>query len=155
MGSGALTTATVFVWMLNILMIFSQLAITDMTDNIGVPNDGVQFVNCSGTIITSYSTDGEDPCSPLSGPLSKNLTAELPTGAAPNSLFSIVDWITSTTSWIGRQINSFTQIVNGPYNMLRSIPMFQDERYAPFASIIGIMWWAISLLLIVAFIFGR
>lgn len=148
MASGTITTAAIFVWMLNILMIFSQFAINDMTDN-----TGVHFLNCSGTIIKSYSTSTD--CSQISGPQSKDLTTELPTGAVPNSGFFIVDWITSTTSWIGKQINTFTHIVNAPYNMLMSIPLFQDPTYTPFASVIGIAWWAISLLLIVAFIIGR
>ena len=142
----SLTTAVVFVWMLNILMIFSQLAIDDMT-----ANTGTHFLNCSGTILTAYSTS--DDCSSLIGPMTGNLTSELPIGATGGIFF--VDWISSATNWIGKQINSFTQVANAPYNMLMAIPTFQDPRYSIFASIISIAWWAISLLLIVAFILGR
>lgn len=146
MGSGTITTATIFVWMLNILMVFSQLAINDMSQN-----TGIHYIDCDGTILRSYSTDAD--CSSISGPSSKNLTQELPTGAIPGSF--VIDWITSATSWIGQQIDTFTQIVNAPYNILMSIPVFQEPAFTPFASIIGIAWWAISLLLLVAFIFGR
>jgi len=148
MTSGTLTTAVVFVWMLNILMVFSQLAIDDMT-----ANTGLRFLNCSGTIISTYSTDAD--CSALSGTTVKNLSSELPGGATAISGVFIVDWITSASSWIGKQIDTFTQVANAPKNMLQSIPVFQEERFATFASLIGIMWWALSFLLIVAFIFGR
>jgi len=148
MSSGKLTTAVIFVWMLNILMIFSQFAVEDITTN-----TGVRFINCSGTIIRSYSTN--DDCSSLSGTTVNNLSSQLPGGAVPNTGFNMVDWITSASSWVGKQIDTFTQVANTPKNMLQSIPMFQEERYSPFASIIGIMWWAISLILIVAFILGR
>jgi hypothetical protein len=148
MTSGTITTATIFVWMINILMVFSQFAMNDMS-----ANTGPQFINCSGTIIKTYSTNGD--CSSLTGVQSKNLSLELPTGSVPNSGFFIVDWITSASSWIGKQIDMFTQVVNAPYNLLKNIPIFQNPAYSPFAAVIGIMWWAISLLLIVAFIFGR
>lgn len=148
MVSGTITTAMVFVWMINVLMVLSQLAINDMTGGLGS-----KFVDCSSTIFNDYSTDNN--CSSLSGPDSKNLSSELPTGAVPNSGFFAIDWITSAVSWIGKQINTFTQIVNAPYNVLKAIPVFQESAFAPFAAIIGIAWWAISLLLIIAFIFGR
>jgi hypothetical protein len=111
------------------------------------------YIDCDGTIIRSYSINGN--CSSVSGPDSSNLTAELPTGAVPNSLFSTVDWITSATSWIGDQISTITQVLMAPYNILKMIPLFSETVYAPFAAIIGIMWWAISFFLIVAWIFGR
>jgi hypothetical protein len=148
MTSGTITTAMIFVWMVNILLIFAQLAMINMGGELA-PN----FYNCSGSIATTYSTDGS--CSSLSGIMSKNLSKELPTGSVPNSGFFIVDWITSASSWIGQQINTFTQIVNAPYNFLKAIPVFQQPQYAPFAVIIGVMWWGISIFLIVAFIFGR
>jgi hypothetical protein len=147
MANGTITTALIFVWMLNILMIFSQLAIDDMSNN-----SGMKYINCSGTIIHSYSTAD---CSSVSGPFAKNLSSELPGGAVPNSGFFMVDWITSATSWIGKQIDTFTQVLNTPYNMLMSIPIFQTAQFAPFAVIIGSMWWAISFFLIIAWIFGR
>jgi len=149
MASGTITTAMIFMWMLNILMVFSQLAINDMTTN------GLIYYDCSGTIVSSYSSTVGANCVGISGPDSNNLTDELPIGAVSNSNFYIVDWITSATSWIGKQIDTFTQVVNAPYNMLKTIPLFSEVQFAGFAAIVGIAWWGISLLLIVAFILGR
>ena len=146
MANGTLTTAMIFVWILNVMMIFSQLAVTDMTEN------GMQFINSSGTILKGYSTDG---CTNIAGPSADDLTAQLPTGASETGGFFIVDWITSATSWIGKQKDTFIQVVSAPTTMLKTIPLFQLAQYSAFAAIIGVMWWGISLLLIVAFIFGR
>ena len=151
MASGTITTAMIFVWMLNVMMIISQLAINDMSTN-ELTSGNLQFINCSGTIIKAYSTAD---CSDISGPFGKNISSELPGGSVPNSGFFIVDWITSASSWVGKQINTFTQVLGAPYTMIKSIPIFQTEQFAPFATVIGTLWWAISFFLIVAFIFGR
>jgi hypothetical protein len=148
MASGTITTALILVWMINILMIFSQFAINDMTNG-----QGLHYMNCSNTIIRSYSTNSD--CTAVSAPNSNNLTNILPTGATPTGGLFIVDWITSASSWIGKQVDTFTQVVNAPTNIINSIPIFQTPEYAPFAAVIGIAWWGISLLLIAAFIFGR
>ena len=149
MGSGTITTAMVFVWMLNIMMVLSQFAVDGMTTDLTATPP--QFVNYSGTIISSYSSDAEDIAS--AGTNVKNMSQELPIGAVPNS--NMIDWITSATSWVGKQINTFTQIANAPRTMLLAMPVFKEAAFIGFASLIGIMWWGISFFLIVAFILGR
>jgi hypothetical protein len=151
MVSNNILGATVTIWLINIMMIFSQLAINNMSGN-----TGTQYWNCAGSIVTEYTVGGD--CEKVSSPTFNNASSFLPGSNAqanPTTGFGFVDWIASATSWIQKQAGFFTQVGSTPYNLLMSIPIFQDAAYTPFALIIGVAWWSISILLLVAFIFGR
>ena len=153
MASPTLGTVTIFVWILNVMMILSQLAVADITPQ---TMNSMHFYDCSGSIIQAYVLTANTNCTQIDDGLNNlNITQKLPTGAVPNNNWFIVDWITSGVSWVGQQAHTFTAIATAPYQVVKQIPMFSEPRYAAFAVIIGAMWWGISLYLIVAFIFGR
>lgn len=144
-----ITIAVTFVWILNILMWMSQAAIVDLNPTADSP---IRFYNCSGTVIQSYSTSPN--CDQIAIPNSNSINSELPISVKQTeetSGFFIVDVLSSAKNWITDKLEYFGAIVTAPYSILKAIPGLPNG----FAGAIAIMWYAISIFLLVAFILGR
>jgi len=136
---GNTTVALVFVMFLNILMWFSQVAALEINPA------GPVFLNSNGTILESFS-DGSvlesDPANAL--PSAQNV--EVSTGNPFTDIFNnILGWITGLPG-----INYLTAIVTAPANILKSIGLPNQICVG-----LGVLWYGISLFLVVAFLWGR
>lgn len=142
---GNLTTAFVFVWVLNILMFLSQIAIADLG------TDTITMYNCSGTLLEEYA-DGS--CTAVIVPDSGDFVNQLPEDAKtvePGSDLSFLDPLAMVKNWIKEKIDYFSNILLAPYTILKSIPGIPSVLVGT----LSLFWYAISLFLLVAFILGR
>jgi len=142
---GNITTMAVFVWTLNILIFLSQAAMIDIN-----PTEPVIYYNTSGTVLSEYSTqDG------LNMPNSENIQSELDPSSSgeveENTGVFFIDIFASVKSWIQNKIDYIVAIVLGPYNIINSIPGLPKA----FVNSISLLWYGVSLLLLLAFMFGR
>ena len=144
---GSITTMFVFVWMVNILIFLAQAAMIDMSP------EPVKFYNSSGSVLEQYSTDNNINM-PNSDQASSDLnpaSAESESGGVLETLITFIDAIASTKKWIQDHISYFTSVILGPYNIIKAIPGLPLQ----FVGAIGILWYGLSIFLLIAFIFGR
>lgn len=140
---GNVTTMTVFVWTLNILIFLSQVAMLSMNPN------SIVFYNRNNTVIEQHSTGGS-----LTMPNQENIASELnpssSEGLEERTGIFFIDVFNAVRNWLNDKIEYFTAIVMGPYNILNSMGL-----PAEFSGSITLLWYAVSILLLVLVIFGR
>ena len=139
---GNLTIALVFVITLNVLMFLVQAATLDI--NPDAPN----FFTNEGTMLDRFDAGGNilDTGS-ISTQIPQN---EVNINPTTGNLFT--DTFSSMKKWFGEStgVNYIFSILAAPYNMVKSINLPNAFTFA-----IGTLWYAITLFLIVAFIWGR
>lgn len=142
---GAITTAFTFVWVLNILMFLSQATIIEIG-----PSNPVTVYNCSGTIVSQYAGEG---CSSIIVPNSDELQDQLgieSSRASEKTGFVIIDVLLDIKGWFADKIEYLGNIVSAPYSILS-----QTGLPSPFVGAVSLLWYGLSILLLIAFIFGR
>lgn len=137
-----LTSALVFVLVLNVLMFLSQAAIMDMNP------DGSVFYSLNGTILGEFDK-GSNTLD------SSAVNDYLPSGESsisPSTGNIFTDTFTSIKSWFAKQTGLIYiyQLIGAPYNMLAVLHLPQAFRFA-----VGTLWYAITIFLIIAFFWGR
>lgn len=145
---GNLTTMAVFVWTLNILVFLSQATMLAIA-----PGESVTLYNCEGTILDEYTAGAN--CNEIIVPNSENLQNELNPASSneieENTGIFFIDIMASVKNWVQNKIDYLAGIAGGPYNLIKAIPGLPDA----FVGVIAVFWYAISVLLLLAFIFGR
>lgn len=138
---GNLTTATIFVVIVNVLMWMVQLSVIDVNP------DGSVCYNVNGTIIGENMQGGEvktDIASKL--PSSESgVTAGSSTGFVTDLFNSILGWMKGLPG-----VNYAVNIVKAPTNILKCMSVPHD-----FAVAIGVMWYSITIFLVISWIFWR
>ena len=143
---GNMTTAVIFVVVVNVLMFLTQAAMLDLNP------DQPKIFNCEGTLMEErdlnackgsyYQLDTDSASSDLP-------TAESSISPTTGNIFT--DTFTSIKSWFTTKINFVAQILTAPYNLISHIPGVPNA----FVFAIGTLWYTISLFCIIAFFWGE
>lgn len=143
---GNLTIATIFVVVLNVLMFLTQTAMTDINP------DGTVCYNVEGSII------GETMAGQGDGTVSQtNALNDLPSSAgtvvtteSSGGLFT--DIFNNILGWFKTApgIKYVYGVVSAPYNILKCMNL-----PSAFVVAIGTLWYMVTLLVLVAFLWGR
>lgn len=139
---GNLTTAFLIVLCINVLLWFSQIAITDINP------EGTQFFNYDGSMISDFDagnhTLNDENVGDFLPETSGSISPE--TGNFwTDPIGSIKEWFMDTTG-----LTYLKNIVSAPFNFLGSLGLPEQARYG-----LGVIWYAVTIFLLIAFIFGR
>jgi len=141
---GNLTIATIFIVALNVLMFLSQTAMTN--------------INPGGTMC--YSNDGSVIAETMAGQgdgsvMTGDAMSDLPTGAGTvevaesggfTDVFNnILNWFKSAPG-----IKYVYGVISAPYNILKCMNL-----PSAFVVAVGTLWYMVSLLVLVGFLWGR
>jgi len=141
---GSITTMTVFVWTLNVLIFLSQAAM------ISINPDSILFYSNGNSLLKQSSIGGN--LTPNSNAIASELNPGSSEGAQEGETgIWFIDVISSTKRWFSDKLDYFTNIVLGPYYLIKSIPGIPVE----FVGAISLIWYGVSILLLVLTIFGR
>ena len=147
---GNLTIATIFIVLLNVLMWFSSTAMLEINP------DGPVIYNLDGTIIENSIINGTSNLNSsqyvLQGDIENDLPEAQGTVEAGTSTNIFTDIFNSVLSWFKTApgIKYIYGVVAAPYNILKVMGL-------PNAFIVGIgtLWYLVSLLVFIAFLWGR
>lgn len=140
-----ITNALIFIMVLNALMFLSQLASADMNP------EGVVFYNCEGSMIDGFGNCNQSfSYLNTSDTINQLPTAESSVDVSTGNIFtdtfrSIKNWITQSTG-----LRYVFGMLKAPYNICKSLNLPEA-----IATTFGVLWYAITLFLIIAFIWGR
>jgi len=139
-----LTVATIFIVMLNVMMWFSGLAMTDMNP------DGTMCYNIEGSVIDNAITQQGDGTA-----LDNDIANDLPDpqGAVAGETTNVfTDIFNSVLGWFKSApgLRYVYGVVAAPYNILKCMNLPSE-----FVIGIGTIWYLVSLLVLVAFLWGR
>lgn len=144
---GNITTIIVFVWVLNALLFLSQASILAMNE-VDYQQEG--FYTCGATLIKPYVANASTMTPIKSGEIESQLPVTAKEVEEDSGIF-ILDAISTVTNWVKTQLNYIGAVVSAPYCMLKSIPSLPQV----FAGTLALIWYAISIISIVALILGR
>lgn len=141
---GNLTIATTFIVLLNLLMWFGTLAMAEMNPS------GTVCYNPTGSVIGN-SIDGN----PETGVLDNDVVDDLPSAEGTVSTGStniFTDIFNNVLGWFKSApgIKYVYGVIAAPYNILKCMNLPNE-----FAIGIGALWYLVSLLVFVAFLWGR
>ena len=139
---GNLTVATIFIVMVNILMWFSSIAMLNVN-----PTGTVCF-NLEGSIIDSATTRSGDVTL-----VDNDVTNQLPGNEAVSTDTNVfTDIFTNILGWFKSApgIKYIYGVVAAPYNILSCLGL-----PGQFVAGIGTLWYLVSFLVLIAFIWGR
>jgi hypothetical protein len=143
-------TITVAFWMvlcINAMLFLGQIAIIETS------SDAVRFMTCQGNIVgqleqnkcntSNYILDDSDP---------KGRLPSGETSVAPDTGFSYTDSFTGLKGFFLNTLGLgyLGMIFSAPYNFLKAL-----QLPSAFVFIIGSMWYAFSIILVIAWLFGR
>lgn len=142
MGNSNLTTALIIILCIDVVLFLGQLAINDINP------EGPQFLNYEDSFISDFDAGNYTL-------EQENIAGRLPTGESSVSPVTgnvFTDIFTSTKSWFlsATGLGYVLKILGGPVTYLYYI-----GAPAGFVFSIAVMWFALTLFLIVGFIFGR
>ena len=140
---GNMTIAFTFVMLLNVLMWFGQVSAIEINPS------GTNYYNDDDSLMCEFgdcTTHIMDEDS---------IADKLPTGegsVSPTTGNLFTDIFSSITGWIGEKLglNYIKSIISAPYKLLLAMNLPQA-----FAFGIGVLWYGITLIVVLAFIFGR
>jgi len=138
---GNLTTALVFVLVLNMFMFLAQVSM----DNLN-PGGSPEIYHQEGGILDKFGEEvlESDPIGSLPG---GSATVEVSQGNFFQDMFA------SIKNFFGKTLglNYVVQIVSAPANIFKMITGVPTEV----SWVFGVMWYAVTLFLIIAFMWGR
>jgi hypothetical protein len=140
---GNLTTAMTFVMVLNVLMWFSQVATLEINPT------GTAFYNNNDSLMCDFGDCSQYVID------EEGVTEKLPTGEgsiSPTTGNLFTDIFSSITGWLGSVtgVKYLKEIISAPYKILLAMRVPQA-----FAFGCGVLWYGISLFVVLGFIFGR
>lgn len=140
---GNLTIAATFVMILNILMWLGQVAALDINPEGSVYYTPENEVICQFGDCDSYTLN------------TSAINQQLPSGEgsiSPTTGNIFTDIFSSIKDWLGDKLglNYIKAILSAPYNILKSMNLPIEFVYA-----VGTLWYAITSIIVVAFIWGR
>lgn len=139
----------------NGMLMLGQLAIYNIDPSAS------QFYNCQGSLLgsveagqcrgTTYALNDTDPASMLP---SASTSVSPETGNIFTDAFTgLKNWLISTAVSIVPGLGLVIGIVSAPYNFLKAI--LPGPTYAGFVFVVGGIWYLFSLVVVVAWLFGR
>jgi len=137
------TLALIFVVLVNILIWFSQLAMIDLAGD-----DATNFYNCEGTMIDDFG-DCEDYT--FNSEVEDNLPgSEGTVNPSEGNIFT--DIFNNILSWFKTApgIRYLYAMVTAPYSLLVAIGLPTEICFG-----LGMLWYIISLFVVVSFLWGR
>ena len=142
---GNLTIATIFVVTLNILMWFSQIAM------IQVNPDGPTMYNIEGSVIDE-TVQGQGNGTVLQDQVLSELPSSAGTVATGDDTGIFTDIFNNILGWMKSTpgVKYVYGVVSAPYNILKAMNLPSE-----FVVGIGTLWYMITLLVLVAFFWGR
>lgn len=134
---GNVTTALVFVMLLNVLMFLTQASM------IALNSDSIRFYDVSGSIIEGMNIDKDiNPEDKL--PSLQDI--QVSSGNPFTDIFnSIISWFKTSTG-----LSYIYGIVTAPYQILKALGLPTSVAWG-----LGALWYGISLFCVIAFAFGR
>lgn len=142
---GNLTYALLFVMTVNVLVWFSSTAMLDIN-----PTGASCVYDSSGTALNDMTTGSGNNIA-----LKSNASGMLPDSSSSNTVsgstgITFLDVLSNTLTWIKEKGKMLLSIVTAPVSILTCVGL-------PTIFVVGIslIWYAITILLIVAFILGR
>jgi hypothetical protein len=142
-------TITVAFWTIlciNAMLFIGQIAILETS------SDAISFLNNSGNIMCQLEQTGCNKSYILddSNPIGRLPNGE--TSVAPDTGFSYTDSFTGIKGFFLNTLGLgyLGMILSAPYNFLKALMLPQAFVFA-----IGSMWYAFSIILILAYLFGR
>jgi len=144
---GNTVVALSFVLFMNLLMFLGQASVIEL--NLNEQNN--TFYNYEGNIMYEFDSN-KNQSNPI---LNQSYYNEMPGSGSGIEISEgniFTDTFISIKNWIARKTGLvyLKQIVSAPYNLLSSMHLPQTLTYA-----IGTVWYAITIFLIVSFIWGR
>jgi hypothetical protein len=140
---GNLTIATMFIVMVNVLMWFGSIAMLDVNPS------GTSRYNLEGSIIDSATTRSGDTTL-----VDNDITNQLPSNedVSTDSGNVFTDIFTNILGWFKDipGLKYIYGIVAAPYNILNGMGL-----PGQFVAGIGTLWYLVSFLVLIAFIWGR
>ena len=143
---GNLTIATIFVVALNVLMWFSQIAMYDINP------DGPTMYNVEGSPI-GETIASQGNASVLENEVLDDLPSSAGTVVTTDTSTSIfTDIFNNILGWMKSApgIKYVYGVISAPYNILKAMNLPTE-----FVVGIGTLWYLVSLLVLVAFLWGR
>ena len=141
---GNMTTALTFVLLLNVFMFLTQASILNLNP------DGTTYFHCNGTFIDEFSEEGN--CLTLDA---EDVSGQLPDAKAsvsPTTGNIFTDIFSGIKAWFADTVGLkyLREIVKAPYNF-----MIAAKIPTEFALGLGVLWYGITLFLLIAFLTGR
>jgi len=144
-------TITIAFWTIlciNAMMFMGQISL------LGVNPSGTEYMTCQGNLIGQLETSG---CTVPGQYIlnDSNPSGVLPSGQTavdPNTGFQYTDSFTGIKGFFMNTLGLgyVVQVLSAPYNFLQALGLPQAYRF-----IIGSLWYAFTLFLIVGYFFGR
>ena len=143
---GNLTIATIFVVVLNVLMFLTQTAMIDINP------DGNVCYHVEGSVIGEtmegqgdMSVSETDAMADLPSSAGTVITTESSGGMFTDIFNNMLGWFKTAPG-----IKYVYGVVSAPYNILKCMNL-----PAPFVVAVGTLWYMVTLLVLVAFLWGR
>ena len=142
-----LPTALIIVLSLNLVMFLGQAAIIDVADEVG---NTQMFYNASGSLICSHDVNG---CTgSVYTPRDDDPTSLLPTASTVEEGDGnfITDIFGSISSWFSDKVAYLTSLFSAPATFIGFLGLPEAAAFA-----LGAVWYMFTLLVVVAFFWGR
>lgn len=142
---GNLVIATIFVVALNVLMWFSQIAMLDVNPA------GPTLYNMEGSVIAE-TVAGQGNGTVLQDDVLSDLPSSAGTVTTSESTSVFTDIFNNILGWMKSTpgVRYVYGIVSAPYNILKAMNLPSE-----FVVGIGTLWYMVTLLVLVAFFWGR
>lgn len=139
---GNLTTALVFVLILNMLMFLTQSSMNNIN-----PEETPVFYHKEGGILDKFGDEQVLNSNPIDNLPGGSATVEVSQGNFFQDMFA------SITNFFGKTLglNYVVQIVSAPANIFKMMTGVPTEV----SWVFGVIWYAITFFLIVSFMWGR
>jgi len=140
---GNTTIALTFVMILNVLMWLSQVAVVDLNPS------GTVYYNCEGSIVENFASCENSSTAVLNSDVASQLpnpqNIEVSDNPFTDIFNSILGWVKGLPG-----INYLVAMVSAPYNIFKAIGLPNELALG-----LGIIWYGISLFVLVSFLWGR
>jgi len=149
---GNMTILFTLVWVCNVFAFLAVATVMEIN-----PDNPTILYNCENSVFEDYAVGycGNKSLPNLQVPDTKKLQDELPdisaTGNVVDVVTNFVDGIAEGYQWIIKKIEYIGKIVSGPYMLISMIPALP----AIVKGVIGIMWYGLSVFLLIAFMLDR
>jgi len=151
---GLLFKAVMIIVSINLVFMMIQGATLDIN-----PSGENLFYDCEGDLLGKFRAD-DTACRNLTGAVlvSTNATARLPEGTGNVGEGGVFGWITDSFNSVKRWFSEGTgfvylkQLLGGPNRFVSA--MLPADGYEGFAWAVSAWWYALTLLLVIAFIKG-
>lgn len=145
--TSTLTNAFMIVMAINVFLFLGQVAVLELNPS------GTEFYNCDNTTLARFESSSCDTSTYTIR--DTDPTADLPSGetsVSPDTGVVYTDSFVGLKSWFldNTGIGYLVDILSAPSNLMKAMGLPDAVSFA-----IGAFWYALTLFLLVAFLFGR